>query len=75
VRERQTAALSALLGERIAAFGGSPEALTLVLTGIGRALIMERTLGISAGHESARDWVETLLDRLMPESAELTAET
>jgi AcrR family transcriptional regulator len=66
VRARQVAALVRLLGERIGKFGGSPEALTLVLTGIGRALIMESALGVSAGHTEAAAWVEQLLDTLAP---------
>ena len=66
VRARQVAALTKLLGERMGAFGGSPEALSLVLTGIGRALIMEGALGVSAGHAEAAEWVERLLDTLVP---------
>jgi AcrR family transcriptional regulator len=64
VRARQVEALTALLGERMAPFGGSPEALSVVLTGIGRALIMERALGVSDGHTEAAAWVERLLDSL-----------
>jgi AcrR family transcriptional regulator len=66
VRARQVAALARLLGERMGKFGGSPEALSLVLTGIGRALVMESELGISAGHTEAAAWVEQLLDTLVP---------
>lgn len=66
VRARQVAALTRLLGERLTRFGGSPEALSLVLTGLGRAMIMEGALGVSAGHSEAADWVERLLDTLVP---------
>lgn len=66
VRARQVAALTQLLGERMAGFGGSPEALVVVLTGIGRALIMEDAMGVSAGHGAAAEWVERLLDTLVP---------
>lgn len=66
VRARQVAALTQLLGERMGKFGGSPEALSLVLTGIGRALIMEGALGVSAGHTETAAWVEQLLDTLAP---------
>ena len=69
VRARQVAALTQLLGERMGKFGGSPEALSLVLTGIGRALVMERALGISAGHTDGAAWVEQLLDALAPTGA------
>jgi AcrR family transcriptional regulator len=67
VRVRQAEALAALLGERIAQFGGCPpEGLSLILAGIGRALIMEEALGVSGGHEAARAWVERWLDALLP---------
>ncbi len=66
VRARQVAAFERLLGERMTRFAGPPEALALVLTGIGRALIMEGALGVSAGHAEAAKWVEGLLDALMP---------
>lgn len=69
VRARQVAALTGLLGERMAGFGGSPEALVVVLTGIGRALIMENAMGVSAGHDAAAEWVERLLDTLVPAEA------
>lgn len=66
VRNRQAEALAGLLGERMSGFSGSPEALSLILTGVGRALIMESALGVSAGHQAAREWVEGLLDALAP---------
>lgn len=64
-RARQVEALTRALGDRLAEFGGSAEALAMVLTGIGRALIMEGTLGASSGHADAVAWVEQLLDKLV----------
>lgn len=66
VRARQVEVLARLLGDRIERFNGSPEALALVLAGVGRALVMEGALGVSAGHEAAAQWIERLLDALMP---------
>jgi AcrR family transcriptional regulator len=65
VRARQVEVLTQLLGDRLARFGGPPEALSMVLTGIGRALIMERALGVSAGHSATAEWVERWLDTLV----------
>jgi AcrR family transcriptional regulator len=71
VRARQADALAALLGDRIAKFGGCPPAaLSLILAGIGRALIMESALGVSAGHADAEAWVERWFDALMPPAGE-----
>jgi AcrR family transcriptional regulator len=61
VRARQVEALTQLLGDRLARFGGPPEALSMVLTGIGRAMIMEAALGVSAGHAETAAWVERWL--------------
>ena len=67
VRLRQAEALGKLLGDRIAKFGGCPpEGLSLILAGIGRALIMEGALGVSAGHKEAAAWVERWMDALLP---------
>jgi AcrR family transcriptional regulator len=68
-RAREVEALTRLLGERLGDFGGPAEALSMVLTGIGRALIMEGGLGASAGHAAAIAWVEQLIDGLSPPSA------
>lgn len=67
-RARQVEVLTGLLSERLGPFDGSPEALSMVLTGIGRALIMEAGLGASAGHSEAAAWVERLLEKLAPPS-------
>lgn len=67
VRARQAEVLAKVLGDRIAKFGGCPpEGLSLILAGIGRALIMEGALGVSAGHKEAADWVERWMDALLP---------
>ena len=67
MREREVAAFTRLLGERLAGPDGCPPAgLSVVLAGIGRALVMEGGLGVTAGHEEARAFVERWLDRLLP---------
>jgi AcrR family transcriptional regulator len=43
---------------------GPPAGLSLILAGIGRALMMESALGVTAGHDEARAWVEDWLTRL-----------
>lgn len=59
MRAAQVAALTRLLGERIAGPGGCPPAgLALVLAGIGRALVMEGGMGVTGGHAEARAFVE-----------------
>lgn len=69
MRARQTELFEKLLGDRLAEFGeGAPRGLTLVMAGIGRALAMESTMGIDAGHAEARALVEHWLDRLLPPS-------
>jgi AcrR family transcriptional regulator len=65
MRRRQVDALTRLLGERIAGADGCPPAgLSLVLAGIGRALVMEGGMGIAGGHAEARDFVEHWLAKL-----------
>jgi AcrR family transcriptional regulator len=68
MRERQVAALTRLLGERIAGSGAScpPAGLSLVLAGIGRALIMEGGMGVISGHAEARAFVEDWIAQLAP---------
>ena len=65
MRARQTELFERLLGERLADIG-APAGLSVVLAGIGRALVMENSLGISTGHAETRALVETWLDRLLP---------
>jgi AcrR family transcriptional regulator len=67
MRRRETEAFTRLLGERLAGPDGCPpEALSLVLAGIGRALVMEGGLGVTSGHAEARAFVGQWLDRLAP---------
>ncbi|HEX8055787.1 MAG TPA: helix-turn-helix domain-containing protein [Novosphingobium sp.] len=67
MRRREEAIFARILGERLAAAGEiAPAGLSLVLAGIGRALVMEGGLGVTAGHDEARAFVEQWLDRLAP---------
>ncbi|MDR2856633.1 MAG: TetR/AcrR family transcriptional regulator [Novosphingobium sp.] len=67
MREREVAIFRKALGERLAAAEGiAPEGLSVILAGIGRALVMEGGLGVTAGHDAARAFVEQWLDRLAP---------
>jgi len=65
MRARQAALIEQLLGQRFGD-GATPAGFSLVLAGIGRALAMEGELGITAGHDEARAFVEAWLDRLVP---------
>jgi AcrR family transcriptional regulator len=59
MRQRQVDTLTRLLGEQLSASGQCPPAgLTLVLAGIGRALVMEGGMGVKGGHAEARAFVE-----------------
>ncbi|RZK03814.1 MAG: TetR/AcrR family transcriptional regulator [Novosphingobium sp.] len=75
MRQREVEIFTKLLGERLAGPDGVPPAgLSLVLAGIGRALVMEGGLGVTSGHDEARAFVEQWLDKLAPpleKSAEL----
>ena len=65
MRAYQVEAFERLLGDRLAGPGGCPPAgLSLILAGIGRALVMEGGLGVTAGHDEARKFVEAWLDTL-----------
>lgn len=67
MRQRQVEIFRHILGDRLAGEDGlEPEGLSLVLAGIGRAIVMEDNLGVSMGHTEARAWVEAWLDRLAP---------
>lgn len=73
MRQREVDILSRLIGERLAGPGACPPAgLSLVLAGIGRALVMEGGLGVSSGHDEARAFVEQWLDQLAPQASQLT---
>jgi AcrR family transcriptional regulator len=67
MRRREVEIFTRVLGERLAETEGvAPEGLSVVLAGIGRALVMEGGLGVTAGHAEARAFVEQWLDRLAP---------
>ncbi|WP_407073285.1 TetR/AcrR family transcriptional regulator [Sphingomonas sp. LaA6.9] len=73
MRARQAELFEGLLGDRLAgAEGCGPAGLSLLLAGIGRALVMEGGLGVNAGHAEARAFVDEWLDRLLPPQAEAT---
>ena len=65
MRRRQVEILRHVLGdELVASEGCAPEGLSVVLAGIGRAIVMEENLGVRAGHEEAIAFVRGWLDRL-----------
>ncbi|MET0588762.1 MAG: TetR/AcrR family transcriptional regulator [Novosphingobium sp.] len=67
MRKREVEILTKLIGDRLTGPDGCPpEGLSVVLAGIGRVLVMEGGLGVSAGHADARKFVEDWLDRLAP---------
>jgi AcrR family transcriptional regulator len=67
MRRREVEIFTRLLGERLAGPDGvAPAGLSVVLAGIGRALVMEGGLGVTAGHAEARAFVEQWLDKLLP---------
>ncbi|ASR52251.1 TetR/AcrR family transcriptional regulator [Blastomonas fulva] len=67
MRNRQVDLFQTVLGEQLASTTRcSPEALSVILAGIGRALFMESALGVTAGHEEAMQWVAAWLDKLLP---------
>jgi len=67
MREREVKIFRELIGDRLnGADGLTPEALSVVLAGIGRAIIMEENLGVVSGHEAAKAFVEKWLDELAP---------
>lgn len=66
----QTGTIARLLSRRgIAAEVCPASALSLIITGIYRVLVMENGLGILAGHEEARDVMQRLIDWLEPDPA------
>lgn len=66
MRRREVEIFNQVLGERLAADGVAPEGLSVILAGIGRALVMEGGLGVTFGHAEARALVEQWLDKLVP---------
>ena len=69
MRARQAAVIERLFGASLAGFNGlSAEGISLVMAGIGRVLVMEGSLGVTAGHREARAWVEARLAGLAARS-------
>lgn len=62
MRRRQVEALTRIYGDRLA--GYDPAGLTLILAGVGRALVMEGGFGVQGGHDAARRMVEEWIDGL-----------
>lgn len=66
MRLRQAEMIRRVMGERIAGLDGlSAEAISLIMAGIGRVLIMEGALGVTMGHAEARAWVEARIARMV----------
>jgi AcrR family transcriptional regulator len=64
MRERQVELLARLSVQAGSPFADCPPAgLSLVLAGIGRALVMEGGMGVVGGHAEARAFVEQWLER------------
>lgn len=72
MRERQVELFESLLGKRLDAIG-APAGISVIMAGIGRALVMESALGVSAGHAEARAMVDAWLDRLLPADGAIAA--
>lgn len=65
MRRRQVEILRHVLGDRLLGPDGCPPAgLSVVLAGIGRAIVMEENLGVRSGHEEAMAFVREWLERL-----------
>ncbi len=70
MREREIKIFRKLIGGRLEGPDGlPPEALSVVLAGIGRAIIMEENLGVDTGHEAAKAFVEQWLEKLAPDQS------
>lgn len=68
MREREVRIFRKLIGERLEGPDGiAPGAFSVVLAGIGRAIVMEENLGVTSGHEEAIAFVERWLDKLLPQ--------
>lgn len=70
MRSRQVEIFRHILGDRIERLEGFDAAgLSLVLAGIGRAIVMEQALGVQTGHAAAVKIVETWLAKLAPDQS------
>lgn len=75
MRQRQIEILRHILGDRV--FGPdrcAPAGLSVLLAGIGRAIVMEQNLGVVSGHEEAIAFVCGWLDRLNATAPKVSAE-
>lgn len=69
MRQRQVEIFRHVLGDDVLGSEGCPPAgLSVLLAGIGRAIIMEENLGVRSGHEEALAFVQDWLERLKAES-------
>jgi hypothetical protein len=59
---QQLAVIEQALGDKVAVI--SPQVLSNLIAGLGRMLVMEKGLGISAGHDETRVWFERWLEGL-----------
>lgn len=67
MRTRQVEILQRIFGDSLGGLDGADAAgLTVVLAGVGRAIIMEEGLGVTAGHEQAKAIIKAWLDRIEP---------
>ena len=74
MRARQVEILRQILGDRLRVLEGfDPAGLSLVLAGIGRAIVMEEGLGVKTGHAEAIAIVETWLAKLAPDQSKVAA--
>lgn len=66
MRKQQVDLFEQLIGERLAKSDGCPPvALSVILAGIGRVIFTEGALGVTTGHDEAKQWVDQWLDRLL----------
>jgi AcrR family transcriptional regulator len=64
-RALQALSLTPLLAARLPADSGiAPEVVAMLVAAIGRALVMEGSIGIAFGHDGLRALVEQMLDRI-----------
>jgi AcrR family transcriptional regulator len=68
-RQAQVAALTLILREHAAGATLPPDAVSVLIAGIGRVLVIEQTLGITTGHAAVIEIVREYLERFeMPRS-------
>jgi AcrR family transcriptional regulator len=65
MRAAQEKLIGDLLAEKPRIEGKIPAGVSVILAGIGRALMMEDALGVTSGHEDARVWVSDWIDQLL----------